>query len=245
VEEFSKDKSKAYELSIRCKVCDSEKCKKWNRKNKEHVKERNTKYYQNNKEYFKEYQKQWKENNKEYYKERDKKYRKNNKEHIKEYHKQHRENNKQNNLQYIFNIVEQINPMFKQLNLPIYGCIYAFKNIKTGHTYIGQTIQPLKERYKSNIVQGWIKERLEYDTQKFKEELIEEDIVVTEVLDVAFCQYHLDKLEAYYIDKFNSQRNGYNIQGGNYHSDDGIEEFNQILLKHNLKFTDGKLIEVQ
>ena len=52
VEEFFKDKSKAYELSSRCKVCDSEKCKKWNRKNKEHVKECNTKYYQEHKEYW-------------------------------------------------------------------------------------------------------------------------------------------------------------------------------------------------
>jgi hypothetical protein len=118
-----------------------------------------------------------------------------------------------------------------------------FENVKTRRVYIGQTIRPLKERYRGGIVRGWIKERLEYDKQKFKEELIEEDIVVTEVLDVAFCQYHLDKLEAYYIDKYDSYNNGYNNKEGNHNTNDGIEEFNRILLENNLEFIANKLVE--
>ena len=60
---------------------------------------------------------------------------------------------------------------------------------------------------------------------------------------MAFCQYHLDKLEAYYIDKYGSYNNGYNNNSGHHKTDDYIEEFNQILLEHNLEFVDGKLIE--
>ena len=118
-----------------------------------------------------------------------------------------------------------------------------FKNTKTDHIYIGQTIQPLKVRYKSNIIKGWIEDRLKYNGQKFKEELIEEDIVVTEVVDVAFCQYHLDKLETYYIQKYDSCNNGYNNEYGNHNTNDGLEEFQQILSTHNLEYKDGKIIK--
>ena len=91
------------------------------------------------------------------------------------------------------------------------------------------------------IINEWIKERKERTNQKFIEELNEEDLELTEILDVAFCQYHLDKLEVYYINKFNCCDNGYNSHPGNHKSKDGIEEFNQILLKHNLEFIDGEL----
>jgi hypothetical protein len=138
-------------------------------------------------------------------------------------------------------IMEKYAPLINKLNLNKYGYIYKFENTKTGRVYIGQTILPLTVRYQENIIGNWIKERLNKASQKFKEELIEEDFEITEVLAVGCCRWHLDKLEVYYIDKFNSQHNGYNIQGGNYHSDDGIEEFNQILKENNLQFRDGEL----
>ena len=223
--------------------------------NKECIKERNKQWRENNKGQIKKYNKQWRENNPNY----DKQYRENNKEKIAEYYRQYKETNKEklieynkqyyetikeNNLQYISSLLEQINPMFKQLNLQVYGYVYMFENVKTGHVYIGQTINPLKERYRnSNIVQGWVEERLKYDTQKFKGELIKEDIVVTEVLDVAFCQYHLDKLEAYYIDKYDSYNNGYNNYAGNHNTNDGLEEFNKILSQYNIEFIDGEIKE--
>jgi hypothetical protein len=221
--------------------------KQWGENNKEHKKEYNKQYYQNNKEQIKEYNKQWKENNKEHKKEYDKQWRESNKEHKKEYNKQYYQNNKQNNLQYISSIVEQISPTFKQLNLTVYGYVYMFENIKTGHKYVGQTILQLKTRYghEGGIIKSWIKERLEKSNQKFTEELIEEDFKITEALDVAFCQYHLDKLEAYYINKYNSCENGYNNEHGNHNTDKDIEEFNQILSDHNLEFKDGKLIQIK
>ena len=230
LEEYYKHKGGKDGRKSQCKKC-----------KKEYKKQ----YYKNHAEHIKEYDKQYRKDHAEYYKEYDKQYYQDHAEHHKEYDKQRYDDRKENNLQYISSIVEQINPVFKQLNLQVYGYVYMFENVKTGHVYIGQTINPLKERYRnSNIVQGWVEERLKYDTQKFKGELIKEDIVVTEVLDVAFCQYHLDKLEAYYIDKYDSFLNGYNNREGNHNTDDGIEEFNQILAENNLEFIDGKLVKI-
>ena len=215
--------------------------RQWRENNKEHLKEYWKQYYQNNKEY----KRQYRENNKEHYKALNKQYTENNKEHIKEYKKQYRENNKENNLQYISSIVEQINSIFKQLNLSVYGYVYMFENVKTGHVYIGQTTQLLKDRYGSKeVIKGWIKERKTYENQKFVEELIEEDFEVTEFLDVGCCAYHLDKLESYYINKYNSCENGYNNECGNHNTDNGIEEFNQILKENNLEFINGKLMKI-
>ena len=124
--------------------------------------------------------------------------------------------------------------------------IYKFKNVKTGRCYIGQTILPLNKRYgcEGGIIKSWIKERLDKENQKFKEELIEEDIEVTEMLGVGCCEYHLNALEFYYIDKYNSYREGYNNTAGNYKTNDGLDEFNQILKENNLEFIDGKLIKI-
>jgi hypothetical protein len=274
-EEFNKHKSGKYGRRANCKGCEKRYSKQYRKNNIEHIKVKNKQWRENNKEYCKEYAKQWGENNKEHVKEKNKQYLKNNAKHIKEYHKQRYKNNatyykqcskqnyqnnieyyrqrskqrykdnSENNLQYISSIVEQISPIFKQLNLPMYGYIYLFANIKTGHRYVGQTTLPLSERYGGNITKSWIKERKRKKTQKFLDEINEEDIVVTELFDVGCCQYHLDKLEAYYIDKYDSCNNGYNNNYGNYNTDDGIEEFNQILSDHNLEFKDGKLIQIK
>jgi hypothetical protein len=247
---YHKKKNGKYGRQSKCRECQKEYNKKWrennpdynkqwkenNKEYKEYTKKYNKKWRENNTEYGK----RWKENNKEYYK----KYFKNNIERHHKNDKKSREKRKENNLQYISNLLEQINPIFKQLNLPVYGYVYMFENVKTGHKYVGQSILPITRRYTGGVVQGWVEERLERTNQKFKDELIEEDIQVTEVLDVAFCQYHLDKLEAYYIDKYDSFLNGYNNREGNHRSNDGIEEFNQILLENNLEFIDGKLVKI-
>lgn len=235
LEEYHKQKTGKDGRRSKCKECAKEQSKQHYQNNKEHCKEYNKQHYQNNKDHIKEYYQNNKEQKKQYYQ--------NNKEHIKERDKQHYQNNKQTNLQYISSIVEQISPVFKQLNLPVYGYVYMFENIKTKHKYLGQSILPLKERYKSNIIQGWIEERMKYDNQKFKEELIKEDFEVTEILDIAFCQYHLDKLEVYYIDKYDSYNNGYNNNCGYHNTTDGLDEFNEILKTYNLQYIDGKIIK--
>ena len=84
---------------------------------------------------------------------------------------------------------------------------------------------------------------MKYGNQKFKEELQEEDFTI-EVIDFGVCQYHLDKLEAYYIDKYDSYNNGYNNNAGHHSTDDGLEEFEQILKENGLQFIDGKLVKV-
>jgi hypothetical protein len=140
------------------------------------------------------------------------------------------------------NLMEKFDPLIKELNLNAYGYIYLFTNIKTGHHYVGQTKLPLDVRYQKEIIKAWIKDRKKFKSQKFKEELIEENFKVTEMLAVGCCQYHLDKLEVYFIDKYDSYNNGYNNQDGNYRTNDGIEEFKQILEENNLQFIDDRLI---
>ena len=215
-----------------------ERAKKYRENNADKIKERDRKYRENNVDKIKEGQRRWYENNIDKMKE----YRENNVGKIKERDRKYRENNKEKNLQYISSMLEQIDPVLK--TLPIYGCIYKIENIKTGRVYIGQTIQPLKARYHGDVIKGWIEERKHYQNQKFLEELIEEDIVFTEALDVGCCKYHLDKLEARYIDQYDSCNNGYNNREGNHNTDDGLEEFNKILENNGLKFVDGKIITI-
>jgi hypothetical protein len=209
-------------------------------KDKKHKDGRRSECKECTKKYIKRCSEVYKEKRKEYQKQ----YRKVHVEYFKEYHKQYYKDNIENNLQYISSIVEPIRPILKELSLPVYGYIYKFENIKTGHIYIGQSTTPIDRRYGSNVIKSWIKDRKRFKNQKFIDELIEEDIKLTETLDVAFCQYHLDKLEAYYIDKYDSFLNGYNNQPGNHNTNDGIEEFNQILLENNLEFIDGKLVKI-
>ena len=166
------------------------------------------------------------------------------KEHIKEYTKQYYETVKQNNLQYISSLLEQINLIFKELNLPVYGYIYKFENIKTGHVYIGQTIRPLDRRYKNGIINGWIKERKEKANQKYLDELIEEDIKVTELFDVGCCKWHLNAVEAYWINYYDSYNDGYNNNAGHHKDDEGFEEFVEMLQQCNAEFIDGKLVKI-
>jgi hypothetical protein len=253
-----------------CRECERKKTRENTKNNPNKVRENNKKWRENNLNKVKEYGKQWRENNVDKKRECNKRWRENNPEYDKqyrqdnverrkecgkmwrennpdyrkEYDKQYRQNIKKNNLQYISSIVEQINPIFKQLNLPIYGYIYLFTNTKTKRCYVGQTIQPLKVRYRNlNIIQGWIEDRKSFKNQKFKEELIEKDIEVVEMLDIGFCQYHLDKLEAYYIHKYNSYVDGYNNNAGYHNTNDGLEEFNKILSQYNIEFINGEIKE--
>ena len=241
---------------------------KYYQEHKEYFKDFSKRQYEENKEYLREYQKQWRKSHPEYMKKYAIRLKESKQGYVKKQFKlkpikkvklktpleiaiQEERNKEKERLKYqqkkeenrrkAIKIMQEYDPLIKELKLNEYGYIYKFENIKTGRCYIGQTILPLTVRYQENIIGNWIKERLNKASQKFKEELIEEDFKITEVLAVGCCRWHLDKLEVYYIDKFNSQHNGYNNQPGNYHSDDGIEEFNQILKENNLQFKDGEL----
>jgi hypothetical protein len=130
LEEFNKRKVSKDGRRSECRECQKEYKKQWRGNNPEYDKE----YYKDNAEHIKEREKQYRKDNAEHIKEyrKDnaeyfKQWRQDNAEHRKGYGKQWRLNNKENNLQYISSIVEQINPVMKEL--PVYGYIYI--NLKT------------------------------------------------------------------------------------------------------------------
>ena len=225
--EFYKDKRNKDGYTFQCKQC-----------KKEYDKQHHKKYYNSHKEERREYQKQYDNSHKEEIKEKSKQYRESHKELLKDYKKQYLQDIKDKNIMMISELIKNIEKydIINKHNIPIYGYIYKIENIKTGHIYIGQTIRPLTQRYNSNIIiDGWINERIGKNTQKFKNELINiDDFKISELLDVGICKYHLDKLEAYYINLYDSYNNGYNNNNGNHKTDDGLEEFMKILEKYNI-----------
>lgn len=253
------NREKILQKSKEYREMNKEKIKQYRDSRKDILKEYNKEYRKNNIERLREYEKEYHIKNRERKAEYDRQYRSDNSDKISEYQKKYREEHKEElkesrrkycsekrkidkeeNLKYITSILEQINPKFKQLNLPIYGIIYKITNKLNDRCYIGQTIQPLKERYRKGIIKGWIEERVNCDNQKFKEDLIEENFTF-DIIDVATSRWHLDKLEAHYINKYNSYENGYNNNTGFWSRDDGLEEFKNILKENNLEFVDGEL----
>lgn len=97
-------------------------------------------------------------------------------------------------------------------NEEIYGIIYLVRNIKSDKYYVGQTINSFDIRYRS----GWLYDHKHKDTVKEDLEKYGEDsFEYTKIFKVAYNQEELDKLEAYYIEYFDSYENGYNETRGN------------------------------
>lgn len=245
---YEENKEKRKEYHKRYRKDNEEKIKergkRYYKNNKEKISLKSKQHYRDNKEKKREYGVQYYKNNIEKIKRRHKEYYEENKEKKREYHKQYSEINKNNNISEITNMLHQLNPILKELNIKAYGNIYKITNIKTGHIYIGQTTTSLKRRYgSSDIIEGWIKDRKRKAEQKFLDELENKEDFTVETIDCGICQYHLDKLEVYYIDKYDSFLNGYNNTPGNHVTDDGIEEFIQILEENNLEFIDNKIIK--
>ena len=193
-------------------------------------------YREENKEYCKEKNRRWEENNKE--KRRQRYIR--DYEYYKEYRKQHSRKEKEDNITKITNMLHQTNSILKRIGIEAYGYIYKVTG-PNNHYYIGQSTQMLERRYKNGTINGWIKDRKNKVNQKFLEELEEESNFSIEIIDYGICQYHLDKLEVYYINKYDSCNNGYNNYEGNHNTTDGLEEFLQILKENGLEFIDNKL----
>ena len=219
--------------------------KRYAKENTELINERAKRYYKENiekeRERLRKYAKKKRLENPEKARKYHKEWYKANIEKISEQRKQRYQRNKKRNIENITKKLEQINSLFKSLNITPYGYVYKITGINN-HYYIGQTVKPLNQRYHGDVIKGWIKERVKYENQKFKEELKEENLTV-DVIDVAFCKYHLDKLEAYYIDKYDSCNNGYNNNAGYWNRNDGLDEFNEILKTYNLQYIDGKIIK--
>jgi uncharacterized Zn finger protein (UPF0148 family) len=193
------------------------------------------KYFLEHPEAKKEAQEKWLNKNNSYYSD----YHNKHKEERNKYSSEYVSKKKGSEIKAIEEIKGEIDPIFKEFDLPVYGYIYKITH-KKGHCYIGQTTNPIFYRYGSDIIKTWIKERKENASQKFIEELKKEDFTI-EALNIACCEYHLNRLEVYYIDKYNSFFNGYNCNNGMSKSIKGIEEFNKILQENNLIFENGQL----
>ena len=86
---------------------------------------------------------------------------------------------------------------------------------------MGQTTIGFDIRYKS----GWLYDHGHKNTVKHDMELYGEDsFEYTKLFKVAHSQYELDKLEAYYIDYYDSYEKGYNENRGNIFTNRGKEK---------------------
>ena len=207
VSEFIKNKSRKDEVGTFCKEC---------------MKEYGTEYYKQNTDKKKEYYKQ-------------------NADKIKEYHKQNVDKIKEYDVEYykqnIDKFAEYYNSKVKQAlaeikayvekepqrfnydsSKEIYGIVYLVYNTCSQRYYVGQTTVGFDNRYKN----GWLnehsyKDTVKKDLQKYGEDSFE----YTKIFKVAHNQEELDKLEAYYIEYFDSYENGYNETRGNIFTERG------------------------
>ena len=222
-----KEKSKEYYEK------NKESKKEYQKENKEHIKERKKIYYQKNSDYFKEKNKEHYKNNAEYYKEyqkdnaerikeKNKEYHKNHKEYHKEYYKEYNTKKAQESLQQIKIEVENNPDKYNHIKgKDIYGIVYLVHNIESNKYYVGQTTIGFNNRYPK----GWLYEHGKKDTVKHDLELYgENSFEYVKIFKVAYSQHELDKLEAYYIDYYNSYENGYNETRGNIFTDRGKEK---------------------
>ena len=201
--EFSKCKSKADGLQFKCKEC----LRKYNQKNRDKINERNRKYRQENKDKISERMRKYSQENRDKTNERVRK---------------NRAKKTQETLQQIKIEVESDPDKYNYIEgKEIYGIIYLVYNTESDRYYVGQTTIGFDNRYPS----GWLykhgyKNVVKHDLELYGENSFE----YIKLFKVAHSQYELDKLEAYYIDYYNSYENGYNETRGNIFTDRGKEK---------------------
>lgn len=233
--ENNKDKLKQYREENRDKINERQKqyaidnaehIKKYKKeyaiKNKDKIRKYKREHYEKNIDKKKEYDKQYREDNKEKLLEQRKQYYENNKEYLCKQNKQRRQEQIQEALQQIKTEVEKNPDKYNYIeDKEIYGIIYLVHNIESDKYYVGQTINSFDIRYPS----GWLYEHDYKDTVKHDLQLYGiNSFKYTKIFKVAYSQYELDKLEAYYIDYYNSYENGYNENRGYIFTDRGKEK---------------------
>ena len=204
VSEFNKDKSKEDGLLSKCKECKKQYSKQYQKDNSEKIKKHKKQYYEDNAEKIKKRSKQYYEDNAET---------------KKQYSKQYKNQKIQKALQQIKTEVETNPEKYNYIeDKDIYGIIYLVHNIESNRYYVGQTITAFDIRYQS----GWLYSHEYKDTVKEDLTLYGKDsFKYTKTFKVAHSQYELDKLEAYYIDYYDSYKNGYNENRGYIFTDRG------------------------
>ena len=213
VGEFPKDKSKKDGVRTICKKCSSEYNKEYCKQNAYKLKEQKKEYYKQNADKMKkkhaEYSKQNADKIKEYHAE----YYKQNVNKIKERDAERYNSKVEQSLVEIKVYVEKEPQRFNyNPSEEIYGIIYLVYNNKSQRYYVGQTTNSFDIRYQSGWLYGHIhKDTVKEDLEKYGEDSFE----YTKIFKVAHNQEELDKLEAYYIEYFDSYENGYNDKRGN------------------------------
>ena len=110
------------------------------------------------------------------------------------------------------------------------GCIYMYTNKLNGKKYIGQTTRPLKIRHWQHLSQN-----VAYIDRALKKYGIE-NFTLTVLEDNIDDVNELNKKEIYYIDKYNTFNDGYNLnRGGDNHTSFSYELRDAII--HQLKYT--------
>ena len=243
ISEFPKNKWKKDGVETTCNKCRKKQRVEYYKQNADKKREYQTEYRKQNIDKIKEYQAEYYKQNTNKIKEQKVEYRKQNADKIKEYQaeyykqnvdkikKQNAEYRKQNvdkmkeqRIEYYNSKVEQALVEIKEYvekepqrfnynpSEEIYGIIYLVYNTYSQRYYVGQTTIGFDNRYQS----GWIythsyKDTVKEDLEKYGEDSFE----YTKIFKVAHNQEELDKLEAYYIEYFDSYENGYNETRGN------------------------------
>ena len=136
-----------------------------------------------------------------------------------------------------------------------YGIIYKITNKINGKCYIGQTKRSFKERY-STIGEGIERvynhhKRLKDNNKIYNSHLLGaikkygfDSFEVNEELDIAYSKEELDNKEIYYIEKFDSFKNGYNNNIGGNGNRGLFGEKNSFYGKHHSEETKKRLREM-
>jgi len=101
------------------------------------------------------------------------------------------------------------------------GTIYKHTNKINGKAYVGQTTKSTEERLKGHIKTAesgscskFHKAIRKYGIENFKSEILEENIILFSPLNENKKDNSLDKKEIFYIEKYNTFKEGYNGNKG-------------------------------
>lgn len=114
------------------------------------------------------------------------------------------------------------------------GCIYMYTNKINGKRYVGQTTRTLEKRHCQHLFQH--ESYFDRALQKYGEDNFTLEILADNIVDID----ELNRLEEYYIEKYDTFNNGYNLnRGGNNQTRFSKEDRDRIidlLIHSNLSF---------